>query len=304
MSDTTVQAALGDQIRKVVELLPGDAGPDHIWTLLDGLGLERALVPETAGGHGLDWADLGDAFRAWGGAAAPVDLASTLVAAWSLDQAGIELPEGPLQLEVARLAVATSRPEAWRVVVAGSQSEEVSLFDPSGEPAGVGVLKPESVRSGLAVLLAAQIAGALDAVLSLSTDYATTRTQFGRPIAKFQAVQHLAASLAMETAAAGAAADFGLRLYHDHPTLAAAVAKGRSSKAATAGAAIAHQIHGAIGVTEEHDLHRLTRALWRWRDQTGGEHAWSQVLGEVVADRAAPDLWFWLTDTLDDGGLG
>lgn len=299
MTDDTVQSALGEQVRKLVGALPKNTAPDLIWPMLDELGLERALVSEGAGGHGLDWPDLGDALRAWGSAAAPVDLASTLLAAWSLDQAGIPLPDGPLQLEAEARGVLASRPDAWRVVVGGPNDETVALLDPAGAHVSQGVLQPDRLQSALAVLLASQIAGALDAALSLSIDYATTRTQFGRPIAKFQAVQQLAAGLAMETAAAGAAADFGLRRFSGNPRLAAAVAKSRTSKAATAGAALAHQIHGAIGVTEEHDLHRLTRALWRWRDQTGGEHGWSRALGETVARQAAPNLWAWLTETLD-----
>lgn len=300
MIDTSIRSALGDQIRKFVDPLPGSAPPDQVWPQLDALGLERALVPESAGGYGLDWADLGDAFRTWGAAAAPVDLASTLVAAWGLHQAGMDFPAAPLQLEAEHSPVLSSRPEAWRVIVSGPRGEAVALVDTEGRVAGRGRLEPDRVRQGLAVLLAAQIAGALDAALAMSIDYAATRTQFGRPISKFQAVQHLAARLAMETAAAGSAADFGLRRFHQNPALAAAVAKSRSSKAATAGAALAHQIHGAIGVTQEHDLHRLTLALWTWRDRTGGEYAWSRDFGEQIALHGAPDLWAWLTDTLDD----
>lgn len=298
MSDT-VQSVLGEQVRKLVEALPKNAGPDLIWPMLDELGLERALVADGAGGHGLDWSDLGEALREWGAAAAPVDLASTLLAAWALDQSGIPLPDGPLQLEAESLGVLAERPTTWRVVVSGHNEDEVALFDPARSRVRQGSLQPDRLRAALAVLLGAQISGALDAALSLSIDYATTRTQFGRPIAKFQAVQHLAAELAMETAAAGAAADFGLRRFSRSPGLAAALAKSRTSRAATAGAALAHQIHGAIGVTEEHDLHRLTRALWRWRDQAGGEHAWGRALGGSIAGDGATDLWAWVTDSLD-----
>ena len=42
-------------------------------------------------------------------------------------------------------------------------------------------------------------------------------------------------------------------------------------EAAGIGAAIAHQMHGAIGFTQEHQLHYLTRRLWSWRDEFGNE---------------------------------
>ena len=74
------------------------------------------------------------------------------------------------------------------------------------------------IRSGLrldmagivqfgAAVRAQQMAGALDHILDQSVQWSLDRVQFGRPIAKFQAVQHNLAQLAGEVAAAGAAAD-------------------------------------------------------------------------------------------------
>jgi hypothetical protein len=57
-----------------------------------------------------------------------------------------------------------------------------------------------------AAIRAQQMAGALERILDLSLEYARERVQFGRPIARFQAIQHSLASLAGEVAAAGAAA--------------------------------------------------------------------------------------------------
>ncbi|MDB5421295.1 MAG: acyl-CoA dehydrogenase [Brevundimonas sp.] len=295
-----IGSALSDQLRKLLESAPKNPSADTLWPLLDALGLYTALASEDVGGHGLDWSDLNAMLRVWGGAGAPVDLASPFIAAWALERAGIPLPNGFLQLQAPELGAGSHRPGAWRVRLSeGGERDDLSLLDPEGEIAGQGSITAGLVRAAHAVLLSAQIAGALDAVLTLSVDYALTRTQFGRPIAKFQAVQALAANLAMETAAAGAAADFGLRMFATAPDLASAVAKIRASKAATGGAALAHQIHGAIGVTEEHDLHRLTRSLWRWRDQAGGEHAWAKTLGAIILNDASTDLWGWMTQTLE-----
>ncbi|HEX2151714.1 MAG TPA: acyl-CoA dehydrogenase family protein, partial [Stellaceae bacterium] len=58
-----------------------------------------------------------------------------------------------------------------------------------------------------AAVRAQQMAGALEHILDQSVQWSLDRVQFGRPIAKFQAVQHNLAQLAGEVAAAGAAAD-------------------------------------------------------------------------------------------------
>ncbi len=68
--------------------------------------------------------------------------------------------------------------------------------------------------------------------------------------------------------------------------LEAASAKIRVGEAAGEGAAIAHQVLGAIGFTKEHTLHRFTRRLWAWRDDFGNESQWAVKLGNLVAARA------------------
>lgn len=156
-------------------------------------------------------------------------------------------------------------------------------------------------EAGMAVALAAQIGGALQGALDLAVEYVTTREQFGRPLSKFQAIQMLAADLALETAAARSAANLGLAWLSDDPMLAASLAKCRASRAAGRGAAAAHQMHGAIGVTEEYPLHRLTACLWRWRDMTGGETKWAAVMGERFAEVRGDSTWSRLVEALDGG---
>ena len=148
---------------------------------------------------------------------------------------------------------------------------------------------------------AALIAGALDAVLDMSVGYAQEREAFGRPISKFQAVQHLLARLAGEAAAASVAAQAaGWALDRAAPSIGdalldVAAAKVRAGEAAGAGAAIAHQVHGAIGYTAEHELHRFTRRLWAWRDDYGTETFWAERLGHHVASAGADSFWGLLT---------
>jgi len=142
-----------------------------------------------------------------------------------------------------------------------------------------------------------QMAGALERILEQSVQFSLDRVQFGRPIAKFQAVQQNLANLAGEVAAAGAAADGAAEavgLYGvegDIVAAAVASAKLRVGDAAGAGAAIAHQVHGAIGFTNEHVLHRFTLRLLSWRDDFGNESYWAAALGELIARRGANQFW-------------
>jgi acyl-CoA dehydrogenase len=156
------------------------------------------------------------------------------------------------------------------------------------------------VRLGAAVRCQ-QMAGALDHILAQSVQYSLDRVQFGRPIAKFQAVQHNLANLAGEVAAAGAAADAAAEAIaaygiHSETTAAeVAIAKMRVGEAAGTGAAIAHQVHGAMGFTKEHSLHHATRRLWAWREEFGNEAVWATTLGRMVAERGADALWPFIT---------
>ena len=156
------------------------------------------------------------------------------------------------------------------------------------------------IRLGAAAR-AQQMAGALEHILDLSVQQALDRVQFGRPIAKFQAIQHNLATLAGEVAAAGAAAvgaAEAIALHGIASHLAAtsvAVAKIRVGEAASAGAAIAHQVHGAMGFTYEHSLHQSTRRLWAWREEFGNEAQWAGRLGRMIAARGADELWPFVT---------
>jgi acyl-CoA dehydrogenase len=161
-------------------------------------------------------------------------------------------------------------------------------------PAG---LDQQSLMLMGATVRSVETAGALEAVLALSVRYANERVAFERPIAKFQAVQHNLARLAGEAAAAmtaaGSAADAIARadVVDDAVFLEAAAAKVRSAEAAAEGAAIAHQIHGAIGFTKEHVLHRYTLRMLAWRDDFGHESHWAAALGNRVAARGADAFW-------------
>jgi alkylation response protein AidB-like acyl-CoA dehydrogenase len=162
-------------------------------------------------------------------------------------------------------------------------------------PAAAGLDEATLVTWG-ALLRAVQMAGALERVLELAVTYATERTQFGRPIGRFQAIQHHLAVLAGEVAAAGAAVDAAVAAAEaGDATAEVAAAKIRVGEAAGAAAAIAHQVHGAIGFTYEHALHNSTRRLWAWREEFGKESAWAARLGHMIAARGPRTLWAFIS---------
>jgi acyl-CoA dehydrogenase len=142
-----------------------------------------------------------------------------------------------------------------------------------------------------------QIAGALESMLDISVRYSNERVAFEKKISKFQAVQHNLAKLAGEVSAALAAATSAADTiassasFDDAVFLEAASAKIRCSEAAEKGGAIAHQVHGAIGFTIEHILHRYSLRALAWRDDFGSESYWAVELGKLVAARGADELW-------------
>jgi len=128
------------------------------------------------------------------------------------------------------------------------------------------------------------IAGAAAAVLPATALYASQRVQFGRPIARQQAVQHALAEIAAETEAVRAATAAAVTTCASggFGSAAAQTAKVQAGTTASVVARLAHQVHGAIGTTQEHPLHRHTLRLWSWRDEFGGEGAWARSLGDAA----------------------
>jgi acyl-CoA dehydrogenase len=161
----------------------------------------------------------------------------------------------------------------------------------------------EEFRLRAALGRALLLAGAARGALTAAVGYAGERIQFGRPIGKLQAVQQQLALAAAEVAAASAAASAAAGAASAHgfgaaPTrFAVAAAKARTGEAAGAVARIAHQVHGAIGFTREHDLRLVTTRLWAWRDEDGSDAQWNAEVG-AAALAAGPDgLWPLVTGT-------
>lgn len=309
--------------------------PAELWQAMEDVGLTRAALPEATGGVGLDFADAMAVLRRSAYHAAPVPLAETMLAGRMLAAAGLAVPDGPLTVVRTPLQAAgngaTITGGARRVPWGNACDHAVMITEQDGKTM-VGLVKTTGAvtateknlagepRAHLdfeaAPLIAAaplddahdrlelegalyrsvQMAGALERLLAYSLQYANERVQFGRPIGKFQAVQHLLAVLAGHAAASSAAAHAAVEASASVPNeLAIAIAKARTGEAAGKGAEIAHQVHAAMGYTREHNLHFSTRRLWSWRDEFGNEAYWQTRLGRMVAGKGADALWPMLT---------
>jgi alkylation response protein AidB-like acyl-CoA dehydrogenase len=106
-----------------------------------------------------------------------------------------------------------------------------------------------------------EMVGNIQRVLEMTVDYAKERKQFDRPIGSFQVIQHYCADMATDVDSARFSTyQAAWMLGEGLPCIKeVAIAKAWISEASQRVFALAHQIHGAIGVTIEHDLHYYTR---------------------------------------------
>lgn len=302
--------------------------PQLLWDTLIENGLHLAWTSEEQGGFAIGADEIFGMIWASAQAAAPVPFAETLIANWLLDQAGMAPAEGSASFAMAESGGMID-------IAFGEHAEEIVLFDsaqqlvsrfknPVEHRAVIDSLSPdrmtrfnigdhiavESAATNLsrqsfeAIVLtvrAVQMAAAIESALDLSLDYVNQREQFGRPLAKFQAIQHQLAVAASESAAATmAATQAASAIIHHHDNLdhawhEAVIAKVQIGHSVEAVTVPFHQVHGAIGYTQEYRLHHYTRRLWAWRDMLGNEHHWSAILGAQLAARSPDEIWQGVT---------
>jgi len=293
-----------------------------LWAEVEEMGLPLALLSEEQGGFGLSPAEQGEALRLLGSLAVPLPVAETMGANRLLAAAGLALAEGPAglaradqlvldggvlkgrvervawgeQLDCLALAVGDT---LYRVPRSGwslAESGAALNFHPRPTleiawPVDGSAPLPHCPLAEGATLRAFQIAGALEAALDLTLEHTATRVQFGKPLQKNQVVQHELAKLAGELACATAAADLAAEALARGDLLGVAAGTLRAREAAGNGAAIATQMHGAIGFTREHRLHLYTTALWSWRDEFGGQVLWATLLGKAALAAGEDGYW-------------
>jgi acyl-CoA dehydrogenase len=151
-------------------------------------------------------------------------------------------------------------------------------------------LRASTILARMALLRAALMVGAMERALELSIAYTSERHQFGRSLASFQVIQQALAVMATQVAAArSAVAAAAVQNDPERIEFMAAVAKARAGDAAAIVAASAHQVHGAMGFTQEYSLGIATKRLWSWRSEDGSESYWCGWLGARA--RESGDLW-------------
>lgn len=146
-----------------------------------------------------------------------------------------------------------------------------------------------------------QIVGALDAASASTVKHTRERVQFGRPLSAFQSVQQSLASMAGEIERARAAAELAVSAAAEHgfgspqADYALTVAKVTVGRAVGPVTTIAHQLHGAIGVTREHPLWLFTLRAQSWAQDYGTTAQYARRLGRLALD--AEDPWELVTTT-------
>jgi acyl-CoA dehydrogenase len=340
--DAQLRQLVDDLGRRSYDARLGHRGiPDQfdaeLWRNLEDTGLARLTsTPDMgAGPHELAIALYGVARHA-----GAVPLAETdALAGWLGQQAGIELPGGPLTVAVANAEtddgrvtgtahavpwaracaaalLAVTTPVGLRVGVvdvipgelqeghnlAGEPRDSIAFDVPADQlhaldPA-VGV---ELVRRG-AWSRCVQTIGVLDAAAALSVEHTRQRIQFGRPLNAFQAVQQSLAGMAGEIERARAAAELAVAAAAEHgfdsphTDYAVTVAKVAVGRAVGPVTSVAHQLHGAIGVTSEHPLWLFTLRAQSWTGDYGTTAHFARRLGRLVL--GAEDAWSLVTGDL------
>jgi alkylation response protein AidB-like acyl-CoA dehydrogenase len=293
-----------------VRAIESGGSPLQLWNALERAGFLDLLAPEHCGGAGLPLAELCPVLELLGRHAMPVPAAQAIMARALLPPrsapAGLltiaphlqRLPDGgwicPLVPYggMARHVLAADS-EGWVLLdttgarradadIPGLQTASLHWQDEASVVLS-GPGRADELQNFGAALHAALITGALGRVFEMTLQHCRDRAQFGRPLGRFQAVQHSVAVMAEHIAAAAAATRAAFARDSTCPQpLAAAMAKARASAAAGLAAASAHALHGAIGVTTEHDLHLHTRRLHAWRMAHGSESFWHRRIGEAV----------------------
>lgn len=293
---------------QAVRAIEAGGDPHALWGAVADAGFLELLRPEGPGGAGAALADLHAVVVELGRHAMPLPLADA-IGARALVGPEVELPPGMLALAPAlvrqpgggllaplvpggALAEHVLGEQAGRLVllpcaparrvrpgIAGSLL--ATLEWPSADAARPLDGQAEALAPLAAALHAALLAGAMNRVFAMTLRHCNERQQFGRPLGKFQAVQHQLAVMAEQVAAAAMAAQAPFQGGARVPALLpAAMAKARTSEAAPQVANTAHALHGAIGITGEYDLQLYTRRLHEGRLAHGGEVHWNRIVGE------------------------
>nr|WP_050792763.1 acyl-CoA dehydrogenase family protein [Gordonia neofelifaecis] len=304
-----------------------------LWDELDELGLVRLTAPESTGGSGAGWAEAAELLTAAVRHAIRLPLAEhDLLACDLLTTLNLRSDDGLVRTMAVVDSAGRARSVPWaddadRIIVIGESAGRTTITDVDrgactlapgvnqiGEPRSDLVVDLEAadshevpaevvrrLRLKHALVRAIQVCAALDCAVESAIEHATARVQFGRPLAKMQAVQTLIADAAAEAALARTATETALAVAVDSGWsdrrlgFLIAVARSCSGHAASMVVRNAHQIHGAIGTTLEHRLHEFTRAALAWRGEGGSVAHWDREVARAAVEAGEQGVWALIT---------
>jgi alkylation response protein AidB-like acyl-CoA dehydrogenase len=176
------------------------------------------------------------------------------------------------------------------LTIAGDKQSEVIFNDvkvPSmhilGET-GSGWTYIEKIWPKLVIAKCAEMVGGAQQVLDMTVEYAKERRQFGRPIGSFQVIHHYLSDMLTEVEAcrhityqAAWMLSEGLSCRKE-----VAIAKAWCSNSFKKVASVAHQIHGAIGFTEEHDLYLYYKHAKAWELLFGDAYSHKEIVAQEM----------------------
>jgi alkylation response protein AidB-like acyl-CoA dehydrogenase len=279
---TPEQDALREQAREFLA-----ANPEPSWGELAELGWTGVSVSEEDGGAGLGFVEEAVLFEELGRALYKGPYLSTIAAVLPIlpSELQAEVAAGEASGTLALGPLVTDLDTAERVAIVGGdgiyelEGAERELLETTDETRPLGVVRGgepgrrladanalDEIRPRLLAALAIEASGVARRALEYAIEHAASREQFGKRIGVYQAVSHpladaytqaeLARSLALWASWCVAEND-------DLAPVAAAAAKASAAEAAVKVCETSIQVHGGIGFTWEHVLHRLyTRALW------------------------------------------
>ncbi|MGR3931536.1 acyl-CoA dehydrogenase family protein [Streptomyces sp. BRA346] len=288
----------------------GDTAPldRALWRELGTAGFFALRLPEAAGGVGLGLPEAVLAMEEAGRALLPGPLVATqLAAAHAVEGAAEGAADGAAVVTALDLGPGADRlvehlASADAVLVLSGEDAEVipaaALADPvrpirSVDPAtplhrvhptfeaieagaGAGAARAAGAAARLrreaALLTAAQQLGSASRTVRMAVDHATARTQFGRPIGAFQAVQHLCARMLVRAESARSVV-YAAAVTEEASDIAAA--KLLADEAAVHNARDCLQVHGGMGFTWEADVHLHLKRAWvragQWQTAAAAE---------------------------------
>jgi acyl-CoA dehydrogenase len=331
MSDE--QAALRELIADLASSHPGETAAGELpdaWANIRELGLDAIGVTEESGGSGGTLAHLAVIVDALGEAGMGLPIIEVATARWVLAHAGAAsdtalpiviltgeadqprvVPGVPWGRSADLLIVYSENgpPRAYDLTdgtvtlaldvnLAGEQRDTIDLGDAIGREL-VGAPAVAAVRDKLGLLWAAALTGVMRGAYNKTRDHVRVREQFGAPLIKISAVASAVATFKTQLLLAEAAVARAVDAFDGEGECAdmapVAVARIIAASGATEAARLAHQLHGAMGVSEEDGLHRLTTRLWAWQDAVSSEREWSILLGEAAIDGGEELVWSDLT---------